>query len=276
MIRIFLIFFFLGAWFQPALAQDNLSSASADDVPTLSLADAAAQEQCITILTGFPDANYQERYQFFRLVQLMGVDSTPDFRRALLAFSDGPVPADTPITDVIDVISNPVIRQAAPEIAISNMGHLIEFSKTCEAFIKGQTDSLSIYDSGLNEVSFNQVIAEDALFLRQVLVDTLYRQNADTDAVHAEPVIAYARSLVLARNDIEFAGFDSEVDELEAIFLSDLDGRLARSNDLINNEINTESIASAITLSRDLNKSAAEKATRERQIELLRIFRIFQ
>ena len=247
-----------------------------DTPPELTQIEAANQEHCITVLTGFPDTNHQERYQFFRLVQLMGADATPEFRAAIRAFGDGTVAADTPIIDVIDVISNPVLRQAAPEIAVSHMGHLIEFSQTCGDFLAGQTDSLSVYDSGLNEVGFNQVIAEDALFLRQVLADALYRQNADSDPVHSGVVIGYARSLVLARNDIEFAGFDSEVDQIEALFLNDLDGRLARSNDIINNEMSAESIAAAISLSRDLNKSAAEKATQERQRDLLRIFRIFR
>lgn len=266
----FLLILLFG-WAATAQAQNTT-----DAPPELTRVEAANQEHCITVLTGFPDANHQERYQFFRLVQLMGIDATPEFRNAVYEFGDGTVAADTPITDVIDVISNPVLRQAAPEVAISHMGHIIEFSQTCSDFISGQTDSLSVYDSGLNEVSFNQVIAEDALFLRQVLADALYREGADSDPVHADTVIAYARSLVLARNDIEFAGFDSDVDQLEAIFLSDLDGRLARSNDIINNEMSTESIAAAISLSRDLNQSAAEKATRERQQELLRIFRIFR
>ena len=275
MFRLVTLLFILLSVSHSGYAQDSAPD-QVNDTPSLTFATAEDQEHCITVLSGFPDANHQERYQFFRLVQLMGEDATPQFREAVSAFGDGTVAANTPITDVIEVISNPVLRQAAPEVAISHMGHLIEFSQICRAFLAGQINSLSAYDTGLAEVSFNQVIAEDALFLRQVLADALYRSGADSDPQHSETIITYARSLVWARNDIEFAGFNSEVDEIEAIFLSDLDGRLARSNDIINNEMSAESIAAAISLSRDLNRSAADKARQERQRDLLRIFRIFQ
>ena len=250
--------------------------ASAQEEPALSLEQAENQERCITILTGFPEVGYEERYQFFRLVEEMGVDATPAFRDALSSYGEGEVPAETPIPDVIEAIANPVLRQAAPSLAVAQMGHLIEFSKTCESFIAGQVASLEAYDSALGTAEFNTVIGEDALFLRQVVTDALYRLDADKAPLHSEAVTTYARSLILARNNIEFASFESEVDQIEALFLSDLDGRLARSNDIINNEMSAESIASAISLSDDLNESAREQTRRSRQENLLRIFRIFR
>ena len=251
-------------------------SALAQDEPTLSLEQAESQERCITILTGFPEVDYEERYQFFRLIEAMGTDATPAFRDALSYYGEGEVPADAPIPDVIEAIANPVLRQAAPSLAVAQMGHLIEFSKTCESFISGQVSSLEAYDSALGTAEFNTVIGEDALFLRQVVADALYRLEGDKDPLHSDAITTYARSLVTARNNIEFASFESEVDQIEALFLSDLDGRLARSNDIINNEMSAESIASAISLADDLNDSARDQARRHRQENIIRIFRIFQ
>lgn len=250
--------------------------APADAPPVLSLSAQEDQERCITILTGFPDTGYEERYQFFRLIEKMGADATPAFRATLAEYGAGEVDPETPVPDVIEAIANPVLRQAAPSIAVAQMGHLIEFSKTCETFIAGQIGSLEAFDTGLSEPGFNTIIGEDALFLRQVVADALYRLEADKNPAHSEAVITYARSLVVARNNIEFASFESEVDQIEALFLSDLDGRLARSNDIINNEMSAETIASAISLSDDLNDSAREQARRQRQENLIRIFRIFQ
>lgn len=244
--------------------------------PILTPAMVENQERCITILSGFPETDHQERYQFFRLIELMGADATPAFRSAVAHYGEGEIPADTPITDVIEGIANPVIRQAAPSLAVAQMGHLIEFSKTCQTFISGQISSLEAYDTALDTAEFNKVIGEDALFLRQVTADALYRLEADKDILHGPPVTSYARSLIIARNNIEFASFESEVDQIEALFLSDLDGRLARSNDIINNEMSPESIASAISLSKDLNESTREQARRMRQQNMIRIFRIFQ
>lgn len=259
-----------------AHAQDTASIDQSQSLPTLALANAADQERCITIMTGFPDANYQERYQFFRLIEDMGAGATPAFRGALAKYGQGDIAPDAPVTAVIEAISNPVLRQAAPEIAIAQMAHLIEFSRICEAFIAGQVGSLEAYDTALGTADFNTVIGEDALFLRQVVTDALFRLEADKDPVHANAILAYSRSLVTARNNIEFNSFESEVDEIEALFLSDLDGRLARSNDIINNDLNPENTSSALALTRDLNSSTREQAQRQRQENMLRIFRIFQ
>ena len=51
----------------------------------------------------------------------------------------------------------------------------------------------------------------------------------------------------------------------------DLDGRLARSNDLINSEINRETLGDAVTLSDDLDEAEREK---RKQSGLLTLFRI--
>lgn len=259
----------------PALGQ-SLESDPISEPPVLASEAVDTQERCIIIMTGFPDAGYEERYQFFRLIEAMGEDATPSFRATLTYYGDGDIAPETPITDVIETIANPVFRQVAPSITIAQMRHLIEFASNCDSFIGGQISSLEAYDTALREASLNTLIGEDALFLRQVVADALYRLEADKHPVHAQAVTAYARALVQARNNIEFASFESELDEIEALFLSDLDGRLARSNDIINNEMSPESVAAAIALSDDLNASAREQARLQRQENIIRIFRIFR
>lgn len=261
----------------PLSAQEpqTQSQVAPEDI-ALTAQNAEDQEFCITVMTGFPETGHEGRYQFFRLIELMGEDATPAFRRAITEYGEGNIPPDTPIADIIEGIANPVIRQAAPSVSVAQMGHLIAFSKLCENFIAGQVTSLEAYDTALGTAEFNTVIGEDALFLRQVVADALYRLEADKDPQHAQAVTTYARSLVMARNNIEFASFESEIDQIEAIFLSDLDGRLARSNDIINSEMSAESVAAAIALSDDLNEGARDQARRTRQENLIRIFRIFQ
>jgi len=232
---------------------------------------AANQEACIEIMAAFPDNGHVPRYQFFRLAQEIGTDATPAFRGAIREYGQGSVAPDTPIADIIEGIANPVLRQAAPAIAVAQMAHLIEFSQNCDTFVAGQAGSLEAFDPTLANAEFNAVIAEDALFLRQVLADVLYRLEADQDPVYGPSIIAYAASLVEMRDNIEFAAFDSEVEELETLFMEDLDGRLARSNDIINGEMNNEALANAIALSDDLNDAARELQERQARETLYRI-----
>ena len=231
----------------------------------------ANQENCIEVMSAFPDNGHVPRYQFFRLTQAIGTDATPEFRAAIAEYGQGSVAPDTPIADIIEGIANPVLRQAAPSIAVAQMAHLIEFSQNCDTFIAGQAGSLEAFDPTLANAEFNAVIAEDALFLRQVLADVMYRLEADQDAVYGPAVNAYAASLVAMRDNIEFAAFNSEVEELETLFMDDLDGRLARSNDIINGEMNNEALANAIALSDDLNDSARQLQERQARETLRRI-----
>lgn len=250
----------LGLMAMPALAQEPAQQAAAAT---------PSQEYCITVMSGFPNDAHLPRYQFFKLTQEMAVDATPGFRSALKKFGEGEVEADAPITDVIEAIANPVLRQAAPELAISYMDHLIDFAQTCEPYVSGQISSLQAFDKAL--ANDDTVIAEDALFLRQVLSDSLYRLDADKDPIHGANVAVYANALVRTRDRIEFTSYSSDIGELEALYMTDLDGRLARSNDLINSEMNRETLGDAVTLSDDMNREAKQKADRDAVQTLLRI-----
>jgi len=182
------------------------------------------------------------------------------------------VETGTPVLSVIEDIANPVLRQAAPSVIVSSMNYLVDFSVACDVYIKGQTESLAAYDSTLVSPELNTAIAEDALFLRQILSDSLGRLGADKDASWSSVADSYSRSLVSQRDAVEFAAFETDISELETLFMNDLDGRLARSNDVINSEMDREVLGDSIQLSNDLNAAAKERARQERLYRLLRIF----
>jgi len=255
---------FAGMIASPAAAQDTALAMS--DTP---IAATANQEECIMTMAEFPDDGHVARYQFFRLTQELASDTTPSFRSALDKYGEGEVDADTPILDVIENIANPVLRQAAPELAVANMDHLIDFADRCAPYLTGQIDSLRAYDADL---SFEDpIINEDALFLRQVLSDSLSRLGADQDPVYSWAVQEYAANLVRTRDDIEFTSFVVEIDDLEALYMTDLDGRLARSNDIINKEMDRDSLADALVLNDDMNEDARRKSKQNMLRTLARI-----
>jgi hypothetical protein len=77
---------------------------------------------------------------------------------------------------------------------------------------------------------------------------------------------------VAQRDAVEFAAFETDISELETLFMEDLDGRLARSNDVINSEIDREILGDSVKLAKDLNEAAKEKARQDRLYRLLRLF----
>mgnify|MGYP000415709089 CR=1 FL=1 len=249
----------------PAFAQEaeTVSMPAAQEQPVLSLANARDQEHCITVMAGFPDTGHQARYQFFKLAEMLGEDAPTEFRFAVAKYGQGKVDSSTPVADVIEGIVNPVLRQAAPEMAIAQMGHLIDFAHRCEAFIDGQTQSLEAFDASLSSTGYYTPIAQDALFLKQVLSDLLFRVKANQDPQFGPAVKAYAAALVSARDRIEYRQFEDDIGDLEALYMNDLDGRLARSNDMINSEINTEITSSSIQMAEDMNQSAREQRKQE-------------
>jgi len=246
--------------------QSVINSNTLGDTP---IQAAQSQEFCITVMSGFPDDGHLARYQFFRLTEELATGATPAFTSAINHYAEGDITDDTPILDVIEDIANPVLRQAAPELAIANMAHLIDFTHRCESYVSGQITSLRSFDNTL--VHSDVVIQEDALYLRQVLSDSLFRLDANTDSVHGLAVTDYSNSLILMRDNIEFASYNADIDELEALYMVDLDGRLARSNDLINSEINRETLGDAVTLSDDMDEAEQYK---RKQSSLRTLFRI--
>ncbi|NNE59052.1 MAG: hypothetical protein HKN36_13175 [Hellea sp.] len=241
----------------PAAAQTGLSSVTTTDMGNdIPIAASPVQEKCITIMSGFPDNGHIPRYQFFKLTQELTTDIDPMMRSALDYFGDASVTQNTPVVEVIENIANPVFRQAAPEITIGNMAYLADFALDCETYLTGQIESLTAYDQSLTDPEFNIVIAEDALFMRQILSDSLFRIGAQDHEIFGPYVHNYASGLIRSRDEIEFAGFETELAMIENSYLSDLDGRLARSNDVINKELDQEALLIALEETEDLNNHA--------------------
>lgn len=256
-----------------ALALPSLASAQDIVQDTSQVVNPAQnQDRCITQMADFPTDDPTARYQFFKLVSDVAYGADAQTRPLLDYYGQPVVETGTPVLSVIEDIANPVLRQAAPEIIVSSMTYLVDFAQNCDIYITGQTDSLIAFDGTLGDPELNTAIAEDALFLRQILSESLSRLGADSDAVWANAARAYAGSLVAQRDAVEFAAFDTEIAELETLFMDDLDGRLARSNDVINSEMDREILGDAIQLSNDMSEAARKQAKQDRLYRLLRIF----
>ena len=261
------------------MTENPVIAAPVSTTPAFTLQDALAsgeravsaspvQEKCVSIMNGFPDNGHETRYQFFKLTQAVAQDVDPMFRSAIDFFGDSNVTPATPILEVIENIANPVYRQAAPAITVGNMGYLIDFALDCDSYLTGQIESLEAYDQNLTQSDFEVVIGEDALFMRQILSDSMFRLGAQEHDIFGPSVQAYAGNMVRARNVIEYASFESQLENLEAVYMTDLDGRLARSNDVINNEIDRETLAHALEITNDLNEQSKMKA-KQKQFKIL-------
>lgn len=261
------------AFAAPSIAQaTNVSYQNyATDIPEVINTAPVDPDFCINTMSGFPTDDQEARYQFFRLTEEMARGATPEFRNALSQYGEDQVSPHTPMLTVIEEIANPVLRQAAPEITIGNMSHVIDFASVCEPFITGQINSLKAYNPALTDADFNAVITEDALFLRQILSDSMYRLGANEDPIHSFAVAQYASSLVTTRDEMEFSTFEAELDDLEALYMTDLDGRLKRSNDMINEEMDREVLGDAVALSDSMNEAEKRKAKERQLYTLIRI-----
>lgn len=272
MLRASLIMSAVIAW--PALGFAQVA-ATTDELYGLAEARPVAavnQDRCITQMAEFPTDDPTARYQFFKLVSDVAYGADDKARALFDHYGQPAVESGTPVLSVIEDIANPVLRQAAPEIIVSSMNYLVDFAVSCDVYITGQTDSLVAFDTTLSNPDLNMAIAEDALFLRQILSESLSRLGAEEDVDWAVAARAYSRSLVSQRDAVEFAAFETDIAELETLFMDDLDGRLARSNDIINSEMDREILGDSIQLSDDMTEAALEKAKQERLYRLLRIF----
>ncbi|MGJ8558991.1 MAG: hypothetical protein ACSHX3_02020 [Litorimonas sp.] len=248
------------------------TSAFADIAPTsltpVSLT-AEQSETCVTMMSGFPDDSPESRYVFFRLSQELAKDVTPELSQLMTDFmidnETRRLPAEWPMLDVIEDIADPVLRQAAPTQTVAGMAHIAYFNALCGPFVQGQVDSLIAFNPDLADTDV--MIREDALYLRQILAEALDRLGA-SDTMAAQ---AYALSLVIERDDIEYIGFEDEIGELETLYMGDLDTKLSRSNDAVNEGINVEAFQDAVELANDMNDQAREQAKKERLYSLVRI-----
>ena len=272
MFRAGLIFTACLAWPALSFAQVAATTQELYGLNEASTAPANNQSRCISQMAEFPTDDPTARYQFFKLISDIGYGAEGESRALFDHYGQPAVEIGTPVLSVIEDIANPVLRQAAPEIIVSSMNFLIDFADACEVFIKGQTDSLIAFDNTLTNPELNSAIAEDALFLRQILTESLSRLGADTDPNWEGAAHSYSRSLIQQRDAVEFSAFETDITELESLFMDDLDGRLARSNEVINSEMDREILGDSISLARQMNEDAKKKAREDRLYRLLRLF----
>ena len=224
-------------------------------------------EQCVTMMGGFPDDSAESRYVFFRLGQELAKDMTPELAQTMTDYMSENaarrLPADWPMIDVVEDIADPVLRKTAPEQTVAGMAHIAYFDALCAPFIEGQVKSLAAFDPTLRDADI--YIREDALYLRQILSEALDRLGGGA------AVDAYAQSLVRERDDIEFTGFEGEVADLEALYMGDLDTKLARSNDAVNENLNSEAFEDAVGLAAMLDVESKKKMKQDRYRSLARI-----
>ena len=259
-------------WSSASFAQDAATTQELYGLTDGTAVAAHNQDRCISQMAEFPTDDPTARYQFFKLVSDVAYGADGDARALFDHYGQPAVQSGTPIVSAIEDIANPVLRQAAPEIVVSSMNYLVDFAQSCEVYIDGQTDSLLAFDPTLGNPELTTVITEDVLFLRQILTESLSRLGADTDAQWASVTNQYSGSLIAQRDAVEFAAFETDIAELETLFMDDLDGRLARSNDVINSEMDREVLGDSISLARQLNEDAKKKARDDRLFRLLRIF----
>lgn len=221
-----------------------------------------ANEFCIDQMTALSDGTLEGRHKLFVLVREAGRGADPAFLAALEDFQAGEVDRETPVLQVVEDIANPVLLQAAPGVTVSQMGFLISFSAECSLFLDGQIDALEATSPGLANGVYKQAIGEDAMFLRSMLLDALYRLNADGDAEHGQTIAAYQRDLVRQRDDIEFAAFDAQLAALEDEFASDLDERLDLSNTTVGQNAQAVDARGAAASARALSDVQRAEANR--------------
>ncbi|MEM1390682.1 MAG: hypothetical protein AAGG45_06340 [Pseudomonadota bacterium] len=229
---------------------------------TLDAETVAIQETCLTQMSGFPVDDPAARYQFFVLTETVGKDVDADTLAAMKHFGQPPLPNDVAMIEVIEAVANPVMLQAQPSATVAQTVSLIEFAQNCAPYIRGQIDSLAVIEPSYADPTFNMTIQEDALYLRQMAGEALARLDAYSDPVFAASVSEYDATLLNMRNEIEFTAFESELDDLEGLYMADLDQKLALVNDQINEEMDREVLDSSIAISNDMSKASDEERKR--------------
>ncbi len=198
----------------------------------------------------------------------MAREATPEFRELLAHYASTTISEKTPVRKVVEGMANPVLKQAAPRLVVAQSAWMINFAQECKSQIDGQIKALYAYDKDLKMVDFNTTIDKDALYLRQILVDTLYRLDVNKDPKYGPVLKTYAHALVRTRNGIEYTAYNGEVGDIEAQFMGDLDKRLARSNDIVNSEMDRNALADSVALANDMNE-ATKREEQARQVQTL-------
>lgn len=219
-----------------------------------------APERCQAMMIQFPSDSLQSRYEFFRMVNDAAEGADDDFIAALEALSAGTVPRDATLAQVVEMIASPVLRQGAPSMTVGYMGYLVGYGHECGAFIEDQIAALEAAEPNFDDPGYHRQITENALFMKSILVDALYRLEADVDPAYGAMIAAYERGMVHHRDEMEFAEFDAELAALEEEFMGDLGQRLELSNQVVGSGMDGDITSSSIGLSSEMSRESRREA----------------
>lgn len=217
---------------------------------------------CTQMMTGFPDESLVNRYQFFRLIQSMksGVDS--DMRAGLSHYGEKVDLSTENVVDTVQNLSDPVVLQSSPAFALSNASHLIRYAEECNGFISSQISAIEYAEPSVKEASMEEILAEDAVFLRALIVQSMETLSAGDHPVYGPAMRRYEGATIYIRNEAEFIGFEAELDALTAETISEIDDKLALHLSMVEGDINNESISTSSDMLESMNKTSKQESHR--------------
>jgi len=218
---------------------------------------------CINMMKDFPDDSLVNRYQLFRLIEMMEVGVDSGVSDALTHFGmKNSLGTDT-IVEVVQNLSDPVMLQSQPRYSLGNAAQLINYAQHCKPFISSQIASIEAAEPSVNEGLFQEQLAEDSVYLRALVVQSFESVSAHNHPIYGGAVQRYGDGTVFIRNEAEFAGFEAELDALSIETLEDLDQKLLVHQDIVEEEVDKEIMASSADMVNSMNQASKDEANRK-------------
>jgi hypothetical protein len=214
------------------------------------------------MMTGFPDESLINRYQFFRLIQSMKAGVDIDMRGALAHYSEAADMTGMTIVETVQNLSDPVILQSAPAFALTNAGRLIRYAEDCGAFISSQVRSIEYAEPSVTDADMEEVLAEDAIFLRALVLQSLESLSASDHPIYGPALQRYEGATIYIRNEAEFIGFEAELEALTNETIADIDEKLALHLDMVEGDLDKESISTSSDMLESMNQTSKEESHR--------------
>ncbi len=214
-----------------------------------------SSEYCLNALIGFPDSP-RERYEFFEFVGRLNEGATPAFEAAIAEYSGGGVEPGRPVKAVFEDIVNPVLRQGLPQRVVANISELMSFDSTCAGYIDGQRQSLVAIDPTVESRVVTDDIVANALFVRTILVDSLYALSAHDDPANRALISEFEIASQKLESDNYVEAFSEEIDDITAALLSDYGAKREQVVAFAKDGASTSTIRNDDALRRSLNESS--------------------
>jgi hypothetical protein len=246
----------------PHVQIQNYASATPSMLPTPTPAPAYS-DLCINMMRDFPDDTLVNRYQLFRLIEMMEVGVDSGVSDALTHFGMKNSLGTETVVEITQNLSDPVMLQSQPRYSIGNAAQLIGYAKHCKPFIASQVASIEAAEPSVNDGLFQEQLAEDSVYLRALVIQSLESVSADKHALHGPAVKRYADGTIWIRNEAEFAGFEAELDALSIDALTDLDQKLMIHRDVVEEEADKEIMSSSSEMVNSMNEQSKIEAQRK-------------